>query len=160
MKKYVFNPNPPITIDQLVAACKEMQGLSRQECYKIGEKTGIAKHIVEALRQALGYTENSKRMTDQERESIAEEYENEDISIYQLAKRHGVTYTAVRSILMNRKIMIRNPNRWTKRQLATLIHEYNRGLTAREISAAMGKSRKGILNKLAQLKKEGIIKKT
>ena len=157
MKKYSFNPRPPITIELLVDVCKSMKGMSRSESYELGEKNGIAKHIVESLRQVLGYTDPNKykRLQNDERELIVEEYENEDVSLYELARRHGIRYNAVRSILQSRDVTIRNPNKWTKRQEVYLLREHKRGVSAQKIGEAMGKSKKSVLGKIYQLKKTG-----
>lgn len=158
-KNFSFSPNPPITIEQLVAICNEMKGKSRNECFDIGDRNKIARHVVESIRQVLGYADVSmhKRLSPEERNMIADEYENEDVSLYELARRHGIRYNAVRCIITHRGIQIRNPNRWTKRQVATLMYELKKGLSAREIGFSIGKSRKSVLNKIAKLKKDGIL---
>ena len=142
-----------LTIEQLTALCKTLTGKTLKESLAIGKKAGITRHNVESLRQILGYSEgcNSYKLTAEERDKIAEEYSEGDVSMAVLARRHGVTYNAVRCILVTRQITLHNPRCYTPRQEAYIRTAIRRKIPLKDMAFALNKSRKAIMGKLERM---------
>ena len=142
-----------MTIDELVSACKAMAKMSLKESLKFGSKLGITRHNVESIRQMLGYSDGSFqfKLSAEERDAIAVEYQERDISMAALAREHGVTYNAVRCILIARNVSLRNPRAYTKRQEMYIKNELRRGTSIHKIADAMGKTYKCIKGKIDRM---------
>lgn len=142
-----------LTIEQLTELCKTLTGKSLKESLAIGKKAGITRHNVESLRQILGYSEgcNSYKLTIQERDRIAEEYSEGDVSMATLAKRHGVTYNAVRCILLTRQVELKNPRSYTKRQEAYIKNAVRRRIPVKDMAFALQKSPKAVMGKIERM---------
>lgn len=142
-----------LTIGQLTELCKTLTGKTLKESLAIGRKAGITRHNIESLRQILGYSEgcNSYKLTAAERDKIAEEYSEGDISMAVLARRHGVTYNAVRCILVTRQITLHNPRFYTPRQEAYIRTAIRRKVSLKEMAFALNKSPKAIMGKLERM---------
>lgn len=142
-----------LTIEQLTELCETLTGKTLKESLAIGKKAGITRHNVESLRQILGYSEgcNSYKLTAQERDRIAEEYSEGDISMVTLAKRHGVTYNAVRCILLTRQVELKNPRSYTKRQEAYIKDAVRRRVPVKDMAFALQKSPKAVKGKIERM---------
>lgn len=148
-----------LTIEQLTELCKTLTGKTLKESLVIGKKAGITRHNIESLRQILGYSEgcNSYKLTAAERDKIAEEYLEGDVSMATIAKRYGINYNAVRSILVTRQVTLYNHRCYTPRQEAYIRTAIRRKVSLKEMAFALNKSRKAIMGKLERmgLKYEG-----
>lgn len=142
-----------LTIEQLTALCKTLTGKTLKESLAIGKKAGITRHNVESLRQILGYSEgcNSYKLTAAERDKIAEEYSEGGVSMTAIARKHGVTYNAVRCILVTRQVTLHNPRCYTPRQEAYIRTAIRRKVPLKEMAFALNKSPKAIMGKLERM---------
>lgn len=142
-----------LTLTQLMDVCKEMKGKSLKESIAIGKKAGITRHNVESIRQMLGYSEgcNSYKLTAKERDKIAEEYSEGHVSMVTLAKRYGVTYNAVRCILLTRQVELKNPRSYTKRQEAYIKDAVRRRVPVKDMAFALQKSERAIVSKMERM---------
>lgn len=159
MRKFTRSRVNPISIDRLVEICREMEGMDRKRSFEFGRECGITKHNVDAIRQMLGYSDIDKypRLSAEERDRIAEEYQEEDVSMNELARRHGVNYNSVRCILLARDVNITNPRLWTKRQEMYLKHELKMGKPTKKIADEIGKAEKCIIQKIQRMKRDDLI---
>lgn len=142
-----------LSIDELVEVCKVMEKMSLKDSIEFGKSKGITRHNVESIRQMLGYSDSSYKfkLTSKERDALATEYQEGDISMAALARKHGVTYNAVRCILVSRDVSIRNPKGYTKRQEMYIKNELKRGTPIKKIASAMGKTYKCIKGKIDRM---------
>ena len=142
-----------LTIEQLTELCKTLAGKSLKESLVIGKEAGITRHNIESLRQILGYSEgcNSYKLTAAERERIAEEYSEGGVSMTTIAKRYGINYNAVRSILVTRQITLYNPRCYTPRQEAYIRTAICRKVPLKDMAFALNKSPKAIMGKLERM---------
>jgi len=142
-----------LTLTQLMDVCKEIKGKSLKESLAIGKRVGITRHNVESLRQLLGYSEgsNSYKLTAEERDKIAEEYSEGDVSMATIARRHGITYNAVRCILVARQITFHNHRCYTPRQEAYIRTAIRRKVPLKEMAFALNKAPKAIRGKLERM---------
>lgn len=157
MKQSVYTIQKPKTIDELVAICKGMKNLDRRESYEYGKTQGISRHNVDAIRQMLGYSnpEAYKHKSAEEREKIVEEYREGQVSMNELARKYGVHYNAIRSLLINRDVMITTSKNWHPRQEKFLIDGLKRKKPIKQIAAEIGKSVKSVQQKIERMKKKG-----
>ena len=142
-----------LTIKQLTELCETLTGKTLKESLAIGKKSGITRHNVESLRQILGYSEgcNSYKLTAAERDKIAEEYSEGGVSMTEIARRHGVTYNAVRCILVTRQVTLHNHRCYTPRQEAYIRTAIRRKVPLKEMAFALNKSPKAIMGKLERM---------
>lgn len=142
-----------LTIEQLMKLCKTLAGKSLKESLAIGRKAGLTRHNIESLRQILGYSEdcNSYKLTAVERDKIAEEYSEGDVSMETIARKYGVTYNAVRCILLTRQVPLRNPRFYTARQEAYIRTAIRRKTPLKEMMFALNKSSKAIMGKIERM---------
>ena len=144
-----------LTIDQLVSLCEEMKGLSIKESLALGERYGVTRHNVESIRQMLGYSgySVSYKLTTDHRNAIAREYAEGDMSMASLARKHGITYNAVRCLLKSRDVTIRNPMSYTRRQEMYIKTELKRGTPIKKIAFALGKKYKSVVHKIERMRR-------
>lgn len=148
-REYTFKG--PISIETLVIICKELQGKNRKESIEIGDKFGITRHDVESIRQMLGYSRDIKIKTPEEREQIVQEYLDGGISMNALARKHGVHYNSIRSLMVTRDVIITTSKRWTVRQEKFLIDGLNRKKPISQIADEMGKSKRSLFEKIKRM---------
>lgn len=153
MKASVYTIANPITVERLVEICKTMKDMDRADCYMYGKECGLSKHNVDAIRQMLGYTnpERFTHLTAEQREMIAKEYVDGDVSMNALARKYNVNYNSVRCILLNRDVTINTAKNWTRRQELFMLNELKKGKSQKEIADAMGKTEKCIVGKLRRM---------
>ena len=144
-----------MTIDQLMEVCRAITPLGLKDAVAYGRDNGLTRHNIESLRQILGLSDNtnSYKLTPEERDAIAAEYKNEEVSMSELARRHKVTYNAVRCILLARNVVIVNRGQYTKRQVLYIKNELRRGTSVKKIAEIMGKSVKSIKQKIDRMKR-------
>lgn len=154
MKASVYTIANPITIERLVEICKAMKGMERADCYRYGNECGLSKHNVDAIRQMLGYTnpERFTHLTAEQREMIAKEYVDGEISMNALARKYKVNYNSVRCILVNRNVSINTSKNWTRRQELYMLNELKKGKSQKEIADAIGKTERCIEGKLRRMR--------
>lgn len=152
MRKIEYKKFVPLTIDQLVSFCERIKGLSYKDSMELSKSMNMSKTDIESLRHILGYSDGKKinHQPLEKRERIVEEYVNGEISINELARKNGVNYNAVRSLLEARNITIRS-SAWTVRQTKFLENGIQRGKTATEIAEEMGKTRKSVIEKARRM---------
>lgn len=154
MKASVYTIASPITIERLVEICKAMKDMDRADCYEYGKECGLSKHNIDAIRQMLGYTnpERFTHLTAEQREMIAKEYVDGEISMNALARKYKVNYNSVRCILVNRNISINTSKNWTRRQELYMLNELKKGKSQKEIADAIGKTERCIEGKLRRMR--------
>lgn len=154
MKASVYTIANPITIERLVEICKAMKSMERADCYRYGKECGLSKHNVDAIRQMLGYTnpERFTHLTAEQREMIAKEYVDGEISMNALARKYNVNYNSVRCILVNRDISINTSKNWTRRQELYMLNELKKGKSQKEIADVMGKTERSVEGKLRRMR--------
>lgn len=155
MSGYEYNNYKPITIKTLVKVCKDLKGLNRQDAIKYGKEVGIGYNAIDSLRQLLGYSQAKKHLPLEMRNAIADEYREGGIGLHSLAKKHGITYNSVYSIMRSRGIDTDNPRKWRKRDELNLLHLKKKGLSFDEIGAAIGRNGRCVREKFRRMVKDG-----
>ena len=142
-----------MNIKELVQFCKEIKGKTHKEALKIGDKHGVSHCGVDALRKILGYSDGSRinKLSPEERDRIADEYREGGVTIISLARKHGVTFNAVRCLLLSRNVTIFNPHQYTRRQEMFIQNELRRGTSVKKIAEAIGKSEHCIKLKIERM---------
>lgn len=161
MRKYSYSKIKPMNITELTKFCKQLNGKTLKESVAIGAKIGLSRHLIHALRQILGYSENynKPRFTLEQREEIAREYCEDNVTMQHLAAKYKVHYNSIRCLLKARDITIRHPKEWTVRQEKYLEFEYNRGSEIKKIAEAVGKTYASVCMKINRMISENKLKR-
>lgn len=144
----------PLTIDELVAICHGISGLSRLDAIKYGREHNITRHNVDALRQMLGFAkgENYAKLSAEQKAEIVREYESGGTSVKKLAVKYGVGQNSISCILKARKVDTTNPRLFTPMQNRRIIDFMNKGTPLTDIAMYFGKNKSTICAKIRRMK--------
>lgn len=152
MRKIEYANIQPITIKKLSDICKRLKDVKVDGIDEFSKEVGIPRYYIETLRHILGYAKFYKRMTLEKREEIVAEYKEGGVSMNALARKHGVDYNCVRSLLVARDVTITTNRNWSKRQDMYLIDSIRKGKKCRQIAEDMGKTYRSVEGKARRMR--------
>lgn len=143
-----------MTQEELISILPLMSGPLKDVMARLEKYKDLDRITIQGIRKTLGYTSGSNiKLTKECRDQMIAEYKNGDISIRKLAKKYGINFSALASILKRRKVAVQKDSFWNTYKVKELEYYRKKGYSFREIGKIMGLCGSAVAQKYYRLQR-------